>query len=240
MGLFENIHNSATPQQFATLLKKTTDEFYGQAGPAFVEALADPEQQAALLEAILKTAQEFSDSSIPAESSSQVQRVGQRFALVAAVGEVATQLGILPWVEGEAIAAARTCFQAWIDERGGIGSQEVDQAISQVKRFLEIHGESRFTSWDDHSDNNADGRTINRAGFRRVTDDNRTEFYVLPEVFKTEICGGLNPKEVTKAIREAGFLVPGSDGKSTKQERLPGIGSKKVYRIKPDILGDVV
>jgi len=29
-----------------------------------------------------------------------VQRVGQRFALVAAVGELATQLGILPWVVG--------------------------------------------------------------------------------------------------------------------------------------------
>jgi uncharacterized protein (DUF927 family) len=238
-GLFENIHGSPSPQQFATQLKATTAEYYGQAGPALIEALADPEQQPELLETIRNDVEVFVNNYVPASSCGQVLRVGKRFALLAAVGEMATCLGILPWSEGEAISAARTCFHAWIDGRGGVANQEADQAIAQVRRFLETHGESRFRDWNDASDNNADGRTINRAGFRRVSDDDhRTEYYILPEVFKTEICAGLNPKEVVKALREGGFLVVGGDGKSTKQERLPGIGPKKVYRLNPDILGD--
>jgi uncharacterized protein (DUF927 family) len=242
LGLFENIHASPSAQQFATELKRTTAEYYGEAGPAFVSELADAEQQVELLDAIRRDSQTFVNGFVPVGSCGQVLRVGKRFALLAAVGELATRLGILPWPEGEAIAACRTCFHAWIDGRGGVENQEADQAIAQVRRFLETHGESRFTAWDEMR-NSYEGydsrcRTINRAGFRKVTDDDRTEFYVLPEIFKTEICAGLNPKEVTKALRDSGFLVVGSDGKSIKQERLPGVGSVKVYRIKPDILGE--
>ena len=241
-GLFENIHGSASAQQFATELKRTTAEFYGVAGPAFVAALADAKHQAELLDSIRKDIEAFANSYVPTGSCGQVLRVGKRFALMAAVGELATRLSILPWQEGDATSAARTCFMAWIDGRGGVSNQEADQAIAQVRRFLETHGESRFTAWDEMSDSydgyDARSRTINRAGFRKVTDDGRIEFYVLPEIFKTEICGGLNPKEVTKALRDSEFLVVGNDGKSTKQERLPGVGSVKVYRIKPDILGE--
>lgn len=237
-GLFENIHGSASAQQFATELKRTTAEFYGEAGPAFVAELADAERQSGLLDIIRKGIEAFTNSYVPVDSCGQVLRVGKRFALMAAVGELATHLGILPWPEGEAISAARTCFHAWIEGRGGVRNQEAGQAIAQVRRFLETHGESRFTAWDEIHDTNAGSRTINRVGVRRVTADYRTEFYILPEMFKAEVCSGLNPKEVAKALRDAGFLVLGSNDKNTKQERLPGIGSVKVYRIKPDILGD--
>lgn len=238
LGLFENIHGSASAQQFATELKRTTAEFYGEAGPALVAALADAERQSGFLDSIRRDSEAFTNNYVPVGSCGQVLRVGKRFALLAAVGELATRLGILPWPEGEAISATRTCFQAWIEGRGGVSNLEADQAIAQVRRFLETHGESRFTAWDEIHDTNAGSRTINRVGLRRVTEDYRTEFYVLPEAYKTEVCGGLNPTEVTKALRDAGALVLASDGSNQRQERLPGIGSKKIYRIKPDLLGD--
>jgi putative DNA primase/helicase len=71
-----------------------------------------------------------------------------------------------------------------------------------------------------------------------VTDDDRTEYYVLPEAYRTEVCAGLTPLVVTAALRDRGLLVLGGDGKSLRQERPPGLGSTKVYRIKADILGD--
>ena len=61
---------------------------------------------------------------------------------------------------------------------------------------------------------------------------------ILPETFKTEICAGLNATAVVQTLRDGNFLVMGNDGKSTRQERLPGLGSMRVYRIKADILGD--
>jgi uncharacterized protein (DUF927 family) len=236
-GLFEHIHDSPTAQQFATLLKNKTCECYGTAGPAWVEALADEENQAELLDAIRERMKNFKDNHVPSDASGQALRVGDRFALLAAVGEMATSLGILPWPEGEATNAARTCFDAWIVERNGTGNQEAEQAIRQVRHFLETNGESRFTRLDGFMEHNAIGNTINRAGFRKDTDDGRTEFYVLPEAYKQEVCGNLNPRDVTKALRDGGYLMLATDGGNQRQVRITGIGSTKLYVIKADLMG---
>lgn len=74
-----------------------------------------------------------------------MKRAARRFGLVAAAGEMAISLEILPWPEGEALEAAHACFQAWLDNRGGTGAHEMRAIISQVKYFIEKHGESRFT-----------------------------------------------------------------------------------------------
>lgn len=237
LGLFEELHGMPSGQQFSTELKRVTGEFFGEVGPAFVEALADAEGQEKLVASIRSVAKDFVQRNVPAYSCGQVSRVGNRFALLAGVGEAAIDLGILPWPKGEAVAASRSCFQSWIDSRGGTGDHETEQALNQVRRFLEIHGDSRFTYWDEGHIEYGQTRTLNRAGFRCLTNDGRQEFYVLPEAFKSEVCAGLNSREVTKALRNGGFLVLGTDGKSVRQERLPGLGSTKVYRISPDLLG---
>ena len=73
-----------------------------------------------------------------------MSRVGRRFGLIAAAGELAAGLGILPWPEGEAERAAARCFNDWLQARGGTGSAELRDGIAQVRAFLEAHGSSRF------------------------------------------------------------------------------------------------
>ena len=48
---------------------------------------------------------------------------------------------------------------------------------------------------------------INRAGFRRKDPDGRIEYLILPEVFKREVCGGLDYRAVAKLLRDRGRLV---------------------------------
>ncbi|HMM85074.1 DUF927 domain-containing protein [Azohydromonas sp.] len=50
-------------------------------------------------------------------ASGQVHRVGRRFALAAVAGELATDAGLTGWPQGEATAAARACFEAWLAAR---------------------------------------------------------------------------------------------------------------------------
>ena len=76
-----------------------------------------------------------------------MSRVGHSFGLVSSAGELCIELGILPWPEGEATDACRKFFMAWIELRGGIGNHEAEQAVATVRRFIELHGESRFTMW---------------------------------------------------------------------------------------------
>jgi putative DNA primase/helicase len=78
--------------------------------------------------------------SMPENCSGQVERVGARFALVGAAGEMATAAGLTGWPTGESERAARACFNAWLAARGGIGNGEVVAMLRQVRRFLGTHG----------------------------------------------------------------------------------------------------
>jgi putative DNA primase/helicase len=197
----------------------------------------------------------------PINSHGQVARVAQRFALVGLAGEMATAQGITGWEPGEAILAARTCFATWLDGRGGSGNVEHVSILRQVSAFFQAHGNARFTAWhratDDHAPN-----TINRAGFRRLMagdgdainsyEDHHKkygdvvhpkdsemieqEYFVLPEVFRNEICKGFDPKLAAKLLVDKGFLMPQDRSTPTRKERLPGIGLVRCYRFLPTVL----
>jgi putative DNA primase/helicase len=132
--------------------------------------------------------------------------------------------------------------------------------LRQVRRFLELHGEGRFTWWhrttDDHN-----AKTLNRAGFRRLVNDRgesiksdaehqrsygekitpldaeRTtvEYFVLPEVFKAEVCQGFDPEAVCKVLRDQGCIQLGETSRFAKNIRVPGVGVVRCYHIPPAI-----
>jgi len=110
---------------------------------------------------------------------------------------------------------------------------ESETAVAQVCRFLEAHGESRFTPWEGDEPSRP---TINRAGFRRVTEDGM-EFYILQEAWK-EICQGQDSKATARILAERGHLVQGDEGRLKCKSRLPGLGLIRVYRIRASILAE--
>jgi putative DNA primase/helicase len=77
-----------------------------------------------------------------------------------------------------------------------------------------------------------------RAGFRRATEDGRTEFYVFPEVFHHEIAKGFEAQWLAQALLAHDLLYRAPDGKLQYPRRLPGIGVKRVYHFKAAILGE--
>jgi putative DNA primase/helicase len=100
MGMFENLHGFASAEILARHLRTATQDNYGVAAREYlaviVPIIEDLRKQIA---PIMKT---FCAQYVPAGADGQVERVAQRFALVAVGGELAQQHGILPWTEGEA------------------------------------------------------------------------------------------------------------------------------------------
>ena len=142
-------------------------------------------------------------------------------------------LGVLPWDAGETTRAAGACFRSWLESRGGIEPAEVTTAIAQVRRFIELHGESRFTQWDP-KESGAGRTTINRAGFRKSVDGGGVEFYILPQVWRTEVCEGLDSQAVARFLADRGMLKPRSGGKLQYSAKLPGFGkSISCYLLTP-------
>ncbi len=256
-GVFDTLNGEANG---ATLSKSLTDmaaKYYGTPAISYLEKLVDNLQE---IPARVKQAQKlFLSKHLTDDAGGQANRAALRFALVAATGELATLWGITGWEQGEALKAAEICFNAWITQRGGAGNQEAAAMLAQVRLFFELNAEARFSDWNRSvADDSHAAKTINRAGYRKHTDTKdeqgnpiytgemylegdekiakHTEFYVLPSVFRQEICKGLDYQVVCRLLIEKGALVP--EGKSfTRKERLPA-GEGRCYKITSKIFDD--
>ncbi len=256
MGAFECLHGHEGGAAFAKHITQQAGSVYGVAGRAWLLWLtqhadtlkADIRQRAAALAAQL----------VPDGSSGQVERVGARFALVGAAGELATAAGLTGWQPGESERAARACFNAWLEARGGIGNGEVVAMLRQVRRYLETNGEGRFTQWHRAADDHAP-KTLQRAGFRRMVGEDgqpiktdadhqrefgermtpamgeavRFEYFILPETFRAEVCVGFDYKTVARVLLDHACLMPDKGRAFDTRQRLPGMGLGWCYRITP-------
>jgi uncharacterized protein (DUF927 family) len=220
-GVFDNSGPDGDPARLAEALQQASLAAYGEAGPAFVQALVDlgAEQGRRLISEIIES---FVAEYAPARGDGQIRRAATRLGLIAAAGELAISFGIMPWQEGEAEAAASRALSDWISSRGGTEPAEDQEAIAQVRRFFEAHGESRFES--------VDGTEIrpvpNRAGWRRGHGAGRV-WLVLPEMWRSEVCAGLDPVATARILAERGMLKR-DKGKFQRPERTPA-GQLRVY-----------
>lgn len=242
LGMFENLHGFESADAFARHLKMAASEHYGHPTRRFLQSLVDNFDGIAPI--VKDHIDEFIAEHCPKASDGQVSRVAARFGLVAAAGEMARVAGVLPWPEGEATNAAARCFRDWLTARGGVEPAEESDAIAAVRRFIEMHGTSRFESMGDLAPRNGlgdmiDQRVTNRVGFRRRSDGGGIEYLVLPEAWKTEVCAGLDATMVGKIMARRGHLSTGSDGKPQVKVRLPGFDNPvRCYVITAGILGD--
>lgn len=236
-GIFERLPDGCEPGEFADRLKRAAAEHYGHALPAWLDVLTGDAQAAR--DALRRVRDALADAMSGTDAAGQVRRVAQRFALAAAAGELATAKGLTGWHDGEATAAARACFAAWLDSRGTVGAAEPAAMLAQVRLFLAQHGESRFSPWRD-ADESHKPRTINRAGFRKGKDDDGSglAFYIEAEVFRAEVCSGFDPRQVARTLAHAGALRLGSKGEFTRRERLPDGRQARVYVVLAELWGE--
>lgn len=222
-GMFENLHGFPTGDGLSTALTSAAKRIHGAPFRAWLEHLTanlDP-----LTAELQESIHLFKQAHTPPRADGQVHRGVRRLGLLAAAGELATRLGITGWPGGAAWEAAEAGLATWLNDRGGPGAREDLEALAQVRKFLELHGDSRFTPWHCHE------HTIpNRAGFRKADDQgDSARFYLLPETFKTEVCSGLDWKRVARVMVERGWLVTDQSGKLQRSERLPGIGNSRCF-----------
>ena len=238
MGVFENLHGTATPDEFARCLGLAAKTYYGTAARAFLEFVASRQEE--VHKAVRNFSRDFLAKHVPHGSSGEVARAAGRFALVGAAGELATEFRVTGWREGEAEGAAKACFESWLDSRGSTGVGDVEAAIRQVRAFIEAHGNSRFQSCVPRHDgrgNEIHERVIDRVGFKSVDAEGDTEFLILPEAFRQEVCKGLDYRMVAKVLDERGHLRADSKGKRSVLHTVPELGRIRVYAVRASILG---
>jgi putative DNA primase/helicase len=210
---------------------RSAEEFYGTAGPAFLQAIIDRgiDKIADFINTMIES---FCANSIKFGTDGQIRRAARRLALIAAAGELAHDLGIVPhWQKGEATKAAEFALEQWVTGRGGSEAAEVIQAIRSVRLFIEKYGDSRFESAEY-----PEGKIPNRAGWRRGKGESQI-WMVLPEVWKSEVCAGFDPTMAAQALHERGMLErPERERGYQKQQWIGGLDrTHRTYTVKASI-----
>jgi len=197
-GVFDHAGPDGDAATLAKSIKLGAETAYGTAGPEFVRRLI---ADGVTGDDVRRLISDFVAATIRARADGQVERAAQRFGLIAAAGELATTFGLVPWAAGEARDAAAWALSRWIELRGGTQPAEARQAIETARHFIEAHGDARFAPVDD-----PDARPVaNRAGYRKGAGAER-EWWVLPEVWRQEICSGLDAQFVARTLADAGML----------------------------------
>ena len=231
-GAFEWLHGMEGGRTFADTLKAHCDHRHGSAFRTYAEALAG--ELGAHSERLRAEIKRIAAELTPQGAGNQVGRAINRFALVAAAGELATRLGVTGWPEGEALRAVRVCLKAWLAERGHLGNKEDAATLAQIRAFMRAHQYTRFV---DVSDPNH--RPANVVGYRRNprhgTDD-ELEFWVDPSGW-VEITSGRDAKKAAKLSAKAGYLL-GGEGRYQLLRRLPTGKRARVYVLTDLVLAD--
>jgi putative DNA primase/helicase len=134
MGVFEEIHGAEGPAEFVKLLRDASTKHYGHAAHAFIEKLtSDIDGSCTLVRSLIG---DFVTTVCPAGADGQVQRVAERFGLMAAAGEIAARWSILPWPQNTATQAAEDLFREWLRARGSSGPIDPVRSHHQAVRLF--------------------------------------------------------------------------------------------------------
>lgn len=234
-GAFEELHGMTDGRQFADTLRERQQGQHGTAFRAYVEALAnDMNEHSTWMKGEIRR---LITTMTPEGAGNQVGRAINRFALVAAAGELATRLGITGWQVGEATKAARTCLDAWLADRGHLGNQEDAATLRQIRQFFTTYQYSRFADW--HDPNHRPAQMVGYRKTPKVGDGEGVMFFVLPEGWR-EINRGRDSKKAAKLALDAGWIIKFQVGKTQALYRLPCSDSKptRVYVLGVDVISD--
>jgi putative DNA primase/helicase len=206
-GLFENIHSSKSPAEFSNRMKAATANHFGVPFQKLLNHLTSD------TDAVESACRAYMDSFVkavmPKNPTGVVPRAALRFALVAAAGEIATDLDLTGWKKGEAFNAAKKCFASWMEHRKTFDPIAI--AVDQVQGFISEH-RSRF----EH----VGGKV--RLNGSKVGYQKKGNFLILPDVFRDFVCAGKSAESIADALERAGYLNTSGPNRKKKQERIDG------------------
>ncbi|MDK4535639.1 DUF927 domain-containing protein [Kingella kingae] len=201
-GIYEHLHDFSNGADLSEHLQTATAKQYGAAGREWIKQLAQipPER--------IQAAQNAFMQSLPSLDG-QARRVAKRFALVAAALELSGSITGL--AQGVGMVGIKQCFDDWL-ALNGVGKQENRQIIENAIAFMQLYAHSpRFASWNSEITSNE------HAGYRKTSQTELDEYWVIPKVFEDEILQGKDVLKGCLVLHGIGWLK--KNGKRWKMQR---------------------
>lgn len=241
-GAWQALHGLATGAAFSDAIKAAATAHYGHAGPAFVRGLvANPERWRAEAR---RQVDEFARRALREGDNGQIARAVARFGAVAAAGEIAAALEVVPWPSGMAQRAALDLFEQWAEGFGRSGAREERQVLETVRNAIQANL-ARFgkVPKEPHPLDEEEGRgASNREGEARalatlgyVHEIGMKPHYLFHDAGWAEILRGFDLKAAADVLAARGFM-PRNDSGRPKYKLRFGTGFRRLYAVAEDIL----
>jgi len=212
MGMFEDIHGFSSPSEYANHIKNVTSLYYGEPLRVWLSQLVSERQAIAI--AAQRIIERFKAVVLPGTVGAVTPRAAMRFGAVAAAGELATKLGLTGWNEGQAFDAAVTCFASW-----KVHLKTFDptaKAVERVRHFI-VDNEAHFADPTGGGDSTV--------GYYK-----KGAFLIFPEVFREQVCNGVDYQEVAEQIEKVGFLLTSGTNRRRRSGKVTHLCSARVTR----------
>jgi len=205
LNAFQDLHGLPDGGVFSETIARNACRYYGSPLREFLKHLCADVQ--ANDETLIHHMNTFVADVCPSGASGQVKRVARKFALIAAAGKMAVSFGVLPYADNEPWQAAASWFKIWLDNRNGIGEQEITKALSRIMDHFDLYSANRYT------DARSERRPIinNHAGYFWDKGDDR--YYLMFSPIFDELIKGVNRKALISELDKLGWLVHTRTGK---------------------------
>jgi len=199
-GIFTIIPDGMHAGAFSDMLVQNSKQYRGAPLRAMIQHIkAD---QNSICNTVNKHMDQFLDGLDRNSLSSQARRVADHFAFLAGVGEAAIDLGILPWLTGEAMTAMKSCFEWWLRDRNGAVDFEIEKATEKLL---------------SQARNGFYGKCGDDYPIKKLTSDGKDCFFIPRSYAVSEICKEYQYKSFVANLKEKGLLALTKDGEIREQ-----------------------
>lgn len=220
-----------SPADFAVSYKHACSRFFGTAGPAFVTELVKilREAREESLQEMLKALESYTADLTPKGTEPEQARAIRRFAALKVAGELAVDLGILPYSPEEVHQAIVSVRDLWLNETRGIG--DTTRAVRALRHFL-VRNHSAFVSVTDPK-----AKVKGCIGFWNSNRSHHDGCYLFTDE-QLAAASGLEAKAVAKQLREYGFLLTEEAGRLKVGQNVVAMEGKKLrlYAVRASLL----
>lgn len=230
---YENLHGFKLEGEFSERLKTNSRKYYGAPLRVFLKALCgesqiDMNRNLSEIKAMMKS---FIKKHCSAGISGQVYRVAARFALIAAAGAFACRHAILPWSSADAESVAAKWFNIWLNERGTLGSREIETAINNLQEHWTLNWRTKYA--DLYAARNG-SLAWDISGYKeRDSKIGKMICYMLSNTF-SELIKGCDRRDALAELAKRGMLHQNSKGHPTDTVSIAGNNVRVTTLLFPD------
>jgi hypothetical protein len=222
-------------RKLAERLRNSSLAHYGTAGRAFIERLvrAVGEDEVKFKVRLDRRMNQFLEKAGVDTGDVYEVQFARRFALAYAAGTLAIEYKLAPWHRDLVKRSIRRCY--WRAHERRTGPQEAIRAAADAVIC-------RLQRTDDIADLRGITRPIDlkfaeRAKALLLPHDEGSLLAIRPEVFRSWVGATASAQHVAAELERRGQLIPRSNGRRTRQVRVPGLGGRRDYYC---LKGDVV